>query len=409
MWPSSSSSRAFALALLLAAVTTTTTTTTTVGAVYVTHEDCPKPRTFDMACYKCGGELDCIIDDMNVVTDGHPIDEQWEKEEIVRVLRLDGTFCKSNGRTDANQQNCIATDDDVTTLEFAFTSDMLAGMAAPAPVIGDSNKCPITGKYGLSNFGLYTIEMFTFEGKQCCHGMAGEHEQYMLLASAKCDSASSCSSALGCSFCTGQTNPDGGQFQAISTSPLAEPAECSNTLTLETVDAHQCDEAEYVKRTPATVCPAAPNGGSSIVTVEHAKDGGLGFSPSDFMYDIYFDTNHNTVTVKFENPFNVESDFYVSYLKPSSDLTGDLDCESYLDKPACDHTEQEITAHCDHGEAYMNIYLASTDPFLQSKGKLADVRSCCAPREYDSSYGVIEYSITIKCDCPSVSRKLLRG
>ena len=481
----------------------------------MSNNSCPPPRKFKMACYKCGQEMDCVIDDANMLLHQPYGLELWEKQEIVRVLKTPGTFC-TNDRTDtAKQQNCAGA-------KFAFKTDHCH---IPHPVIGESNKCPIRGKYGLSNWAEYEIELSTHGhvdyGKMCCHGMSNYHLVHGSRP-VKCDTNDSCQGK--CTICddgytsgelvaAGKLVQDHGQcahadmpaltvkatcqwdYQPVGyvvtppsspTEPAtpsdpadpADPAEPSDPSepadpsdpaapsdpadpadpsdpaapsdpaepaapddgspsppddgspappdegspappddgepSLSSLSSPvECSETTYILGTSDEVCP---NAVEPVIKIERDNDGGLGFNPIDFIYGLEFDTAAKTVTFKVENPLAGDADLFVSYMKPAAILDDEPDCVSSIDQPRCFPDAQPITAYCnemDGKEALVHLYIASSDTFLQDVGQVATVKECCYPPEnkYDDTYSIIEYAVTIKCDCPetSVVRKLLRG
>ena len=412
-----------------------------------------------MACYKCGQIMDCIIDDKNMVLHQNHGLEKWEKQEIVRVLKDDNKFCK-NGKTDgAKQQNCAGA-------KFAFKSDHCH---IPEPIIGESNKCPIQGKNALSNWAEYEIELSTHGhtqfGKACCHGMDNYHlvPDYTLVTPfpEKCDTTESCEGK--CTICddgytsgelvaAGKLVQDEGQCAHADMPPLTDPATCQYYPTFQPEgyvipaptppsspsdpsdpsdpaepsdpddgepslsllsEPAECLEDSYISGTAGEVCP---NAVEPVIKIERDNDGGLGFDPYDFIYEIEFDTAAKTVTFKVENPLAGDADIYVSYSKPAAILNDEPDCVSSIDQPRCFPTAEPITAYCDQmdgKEALVNLYIASSDTFLFDVGQVATVKQCCYPPEnkYDDTFSIIEYAVTIKCDCPETSavRKLLRG
>jgi hypothetical protein len=190
-------------------------TATVAVATITTDMTCPGEIDFEMACYKCGSKLDCIINDVGMGL------TELEMAEIVKTLHHDDNFC--NGRradtTITGQQNC----DD--TVQFAFAS--VGSCCIPPGVLGDSNACPIRGQ-GLSNFGTYNIKIAPTGAKDCCSG-PDEHSSYKLVSyTNKCDSA-----GCSCSFCeaVGSSCATSAGKYCTAQPALAEKATCSSAVT----------------------------------------------------------------------------------------------------------------------------------------------------------------------------------
>jgi hypothetical protein len=100
---------------------------------------CPGMYYMDMACYKCGQKLDCLINDTQMAL------SDAEMKEIVSMLKYDDKFCGPDEQTVSGQQNC-------QSVEFAFLSE--GSCCMPPPIMGDSNACPIRGQGMLSSSSL---------------------------------------------------------------------------------------------------------------------------------------------------------------------------------------------------------------------------------------------------------------
>eukprot|EP00529_Nitzschia_sp_RCC80_P008008 CAMPEP_0113514310 /NCGR_PEP_ID=MMETSP0014_2-20120614/40334_1 /TAXON_ID=2857 /ORGANISM="Nitzschia sp." /LENGTH=1283 /DNA_ID=CAMNT_0000410785 /DNA_START=116 /DNA_END=3967 /DNA_ORIENTATION=+ /assembly_acc=CAM_ASM_000159 len=167
-------------------------------AAEATTDHCPTTKVLEMGCYKCGTQLDCIIDDSGMVlTDP-------EQEEIVRLMFADGGFCTSGGKTvNGNQQGC--NDED---LEIAFKSNHM-DCCMPPPVFSDMNRCPISGENALSNFAAYTI---TVTPSSVCAGCDPSSE-VLVAGHGKCEAGQGCTCKEGTCDHLGHgcANPDGKQ------------------------------------------------------------------------------------------------------------------------------------------------------------------------------------------------------
>jgi hypothetical protein len=351
-----------------------------------------------MACYKCGQKLDCIIDDSMA-----PLTEV-EKKEFVKLLKFDGHLCGEDERTVSGQQNC-------ESVEFGFHSE--SGCCIPAPVIGDTNACPLRGQ-GLSNFGTYTVAVSLSGAMSCC-----PNSSYELVAhTPKCDSA-----GCTCEFCDELGtcgNMDGGQCSIEDA--LAGRVECGAPTeapkVAEVPTPAPCDQEEYMTKKAVDVCPFAND---PIVKVVGSSAGADGINPADFIYGITHnagaDGSAPTVTFKVDNPMTTTADIYVAYSKTAGLMGSDPDCASMPAQAGCSPDTTEITAVChDYAGvdpfALVNVYIASQDPFMELVGEKATVQKCChAPDYTDASWGVVHYALEIQCVCPPIgmARKNLRG
>ncbi|CAB9496284.1 expressed unknown protein [Seminavis robusta] len=159
----------------------------------------------NMACYKCGQSLDCVVDDVGT---------SITKSEVKAIIEDQSYFCgDTQGRnkvTCSGQQNC-------DNLSVGFTSD---GVCMPTPVIG-SAQCPISGQ-GLSNFGTYTVKVANgancwscSASASCAEGSGNDSITTTCSVSSNCVSVSTevvcasdkCDTACDaeCSFCSSCT------------------------------------------------------------------------------------------------------------------------------------------------------------------------------------------------------------
>ena len=173
---------------------------------YAPTGTCEGAIVLDMACYKCGQSLDCVVDDISTpLTDA-------QKSNLMTVLEDPSYFCgDTQGKklvTCSGQQNC-------DNLDIGFASDV----GLPLPVIGDITQCPISGQ-GLSNFGTYTVKIADGDNCWTCSAAAEcsaandlssitttcsvtspctQVQTEVLCATDKCDTTADCTGT--CDFC----------------------------------------------------------------------------------------------------------------------------------------------------------------------------------------------------------------
>jgi hypothetical protein len=366
-------------------------------------------KTFDVSCYKCSTDLDCIIDDRVAGPDGVTVSSLTpaEKMELVNVLKANFCMEHDNGNmiTYSGQQGC-------DLANYGFASDG----CIPFPALGDNTVCPISGKNGLSNHATYKVSTVLSGAMACCPPSTFSFVSQTPKCDKKMCSCAFCDALGGC----GHASPHEGYIPEIepmttdmrltcpstTTTDEAEPAATEPLPGLEPLSEPVCDESMYMDKTATSLCPLA----DPIVKVLKAKDGDAGLNPVDFIYDITFidatDTTPQMVSFKVDNPLDNPADLYVAYSTQSPILLSDPACAASPAQAGCEPATTTITAVCqDQGgvkpSTLINVYIASNDSFLAEIGQAAEVKECCEPPTYDTSYGIIEYAIEIQCECPS--------
>merc|ERR1712157_87220 len=169
-----------------------------------------------------------------------------------------------------------------------------------------------------------------------------------------------------------------------------------------------CDES-YKIRTGDTVCPSKPEGIVKLISSSAEIPDG-----EPIIYDILFNPSEDgssahTISFKVDNPFTNHTDIFVKHVKKVGDFAMDPTCESMPYTPGCEHEAPSIEVGCHAYEgvepfALVNIYFASnTDSEVVDIGSGGDVTidHCCRPpSDYETGYGIIEYSFEIECLCP---------
>jgi len=175
----------------------------------------------------------------------------------------------------------------------------------------------------------------------------------------------------------------------------------------------QCSDEDGLFNTGETVCPGSAE---SIVSILQIAGSGGDDLPgaSELIYGIVTDIEPNAnvdgknVRFRVNNPFGSNTDIYVQHDK-NAFVDGMLEpkCEPLLDVGSgCDTTSQKIEVACrnNHGDidsfALFHVYITSSD-FPSSD---VTIDQCCKPETASSNFGgVIHYTFTIQCECPSTS------
>lgn len=169
-----------------------------------------------------------------------------------------------------------------------------------------------------------------------------------------------------------------------------------------------CEES-YKVLTGDTVCPSAPEGIVKLIKSSAELPEG-----EPVIYDIVLDppdegSSAHTVSFRVDNPFTNYTDIFVKHVKKVGDFAMDPTCESMPFTAGCEHEAPTIVVGCHEYEgvdpfALVNIYFASnTDSGVMDIGSSGDVtidKCCKPPAEYETGYGVVEYTFEIQCVCP---------
>merc|ERR1712176_1037853 len=132
------------------------------------------------------------------------------------------------------------------------------------------------------------------------------------------------------------------------------------------------------------------------------------------IYDILLNSagdgsSASTVSFKVDNPFTNHTDIFVKHVKKVGEFAMDPTCESMPYTADCEHEAPLIEVGCHEYEgvdpfALVNIYFASNSDSLVmdiGSGGDVDIDKCCKPpAEYETGYGVVEYTFEISCVCP---------
>lgn len=165
-----------------------------------------------------------------------------------------------------------------------------------------------------------------------------------------------------------------------------------------------CD-GDFHEATGETACPSSSR--STVKVIHKTADIPDG---EPIIYGIRFadavdDDHGREVSFRLDNPFANKADAFVRYEKKVGLLANDLACESIPDLvPGCDADAKEITVGCIEYPgiepfALVEVYFASTDPFVLGNADAGtEVDKCCKPPDY-SEERVIKYSFKIQCTC----------
>jgi len=163
---------------------------------------------------------------------------------------------------------------------------------------------------------------------------------------------------------------------------------------------------DFHDATGETACPSSSR--SQVKVIHKTADIPDG---EPIIYGISFadakdDDHGREVSFRLDNPFENKADAYVRYEKRVGLYANDPACESMPDLvPGCDVDAKEITVGCIEYPgiepfALVDVYFASTDPFVVGNADgITEVEKCCKPPDY-SGVGIIKYSFKIQCSCP---------
>lgn len=187
--------------------------------------------------------------------------------------------------------------------------------------------------------------------------------------------------------------------------PEAKPLPLPDDLEdICTVTPPVCAET-YKVLTSETACPTKPEG---IVTL--IKSSGDYPEGEPILYDIILDPpaegSSHTVKFKVDNPFVDFTDIFIKHVKKVGDHALDPVCDKMPFTAGCNIDAPVIEVGCHEYDgvdpfALVNIYFASnSDEFVLDNGSDVTIDKCCQPpAEYESGYGIIEYTFEIQCVC----------
>merc|ERR1711933_418235 len=163
----------------------------------------------------------------------------------------------------------------------------------------------------------------------------------------------------------------------------------------------------YKVLTGDTVCPSKPEGIVKLLKASADLPEG-----EPVLYDIMFDpptdgNSAHTVKFKVDNPFTNFTDIFIKHVKKVGDYAFDPVCDKMPFTAGCNIDAPVIEVGCHEYDgvdpfALVNIYFASnSDEFVLDAGSDVTIDKCCQPpAEYESGYGIIEYTFEIQCVCP---------
>jgi len=184
--------------------------------------------------------------------------------------------------------------------------------------------------------------------------------------------------------------------------PLPLPDELDEVCT---VTPPVCVE-NYKVLTSETACPSKPEG-----IVKLIKSSGDYPEGEPILYDILLgepdDDGSHTVKFKVDNPFTNYTDIFIKHVKKVGKYALDPTCDKMPFTAGCEIEAPLIEVGCHEYDgidpfALVNIYFASdSDAFVLDAGNDVNIDKCCKPpKEYETGYGVIEYTFEIQCVCP---------
>lgn len=169
-----------------------------------------------------------------------------------------------------------------------------------------------------------------------------------------------------------------------------------------------CEES-YKTQTSKTVCPSNSDGVVKLIRSSAAV-------PEDepILYGIIIEppsdpNSAHTVKFKIDNPFTNHTDIFIKHVKKVGQYAMDPTCESMPFTAGCEKSAKEIEVGCHEYDgvapfALVNIYFASnSDDNVMDIGSDGGVTidKCCKPaQEYETGYGIVEYTFEIQCTCP---------
>jgi len=165
----------------------------------------------------------------------------------------------------------------------------------------------------------------------------------------------------------------------------------------------------YKVLTGDTVCPSNPDGIVKLISSSAEIP-----DNEPILYDIIIEPpidteSSHTVKFKIDSPFTNYTDIYIKHVKKVGKYAMDPTCESMPFTAGCSINAPIIEVGCHEYDgvnpfALVNIYFASnTDSVVMDIGSGNDVTidKCCEPpAEYDTGYGLVQYTFEIQCTCP---------